>query len=158
MIVKTFEDFQLITKNDDVELVNDIDCKGLEVAQLVNYFSGRLNGNSHKISNLVITRDIWGDEQKIALFKALSKAQIIDIEFENIVFNIDCGIYNPSLAGLAVDVFDSVIKNVKMNVVSTCLVSIPMIYESVGSEINSVEYTFNKSQGKIYKYKDGNVV
>lgn len=158
MIVKTLEDFQLITKNDDVELVDDIDCRGLEVAGLVNYFSGSFNGNGHKISNLVITKDIWGDEQKIALFKSLSKAQISDIEFENIVFNIDCGLYNPSLAGLAVDVSDSVIKNVKIDVVSTCLDSIPMIYESVGSEIDNVEYTFNNSQGKIYKYKDGNAV
>lgn len=158
MIVEKLEDFKSIKRNDIVELVSDIDCTGVEISELIGYFNGDFNGNGHTISNLTLTKEIWGDEQKIALFKSISHASISNVKFDKIAINVDCGIYNPSIAALAVDVSDSIIKNIKINVISDMKGLIPMIYESTNSEIDEIVYELNGNKGKLIKYKDGNAV
>ena len=152
--ISSLEDLLSISKNETVELTQDIDCRGKRVSGICSVFSGVLEGNNHAISNLVIEKKIKGDEQKIALFEILSHACIRNVRFENITFEINRGVYTPRVAGLGVEVTDSDLDNVTLKVNTSNGEGIPMIYDSAGCKDKGIEYSCNNRKFKIYSYKE----
>lgn len=153
--VKSIEDLLSITKTDSIELANDIDCKGKHIPKLCSIFRGIIEGNNHTISNLVIEDTVWGDEQKIALFSYLTHARIRNIRFENIKYIINNGVYTPKVAGLGIDVADTELENITMTVSTSNGECIPLIYDSIGGEHQSLKYICNDADYKKYQYKEG---
>lgn len=156
-IVKTIEELLSMSKSDSIELAADIDCKGMHVPCLCAFFEGTLDGRNHTISNLVIDDPVWGDEQKISLFKHLSNACIKDIELININVLIDDKVYDPNIAGLCSDSSNSELKNISMSVFTSNGDIIPMIYSCVGGYSNELRYLCNNKAANIYAYKEGDV-
>lgn len=146
-----------LTKAESVELMNDIDCQGKHISKLCSVFRGTIIGNNHTISNIVVDDPVWGDEQKIALFNYLTHACIKNITIENVSFIIDKGVYTPNISALCTEASDSVLENITVKVSTSNGEEIPMIYESIGGAQNSLEYTCNNKEYKIYKYKEGSL-
>lgn len=155
--ISCFDDLLSLSKTDSVVLANDIDCKGKTIPKLCSIFCGTFDGNDHTIRNLIIDDPVWGDEQKISIFSHLSHATIKNIKFENISYVINNGVYSPSIAGLGVDVSDSVLENITMSVSTSNGKSIPMIYDGAGGSIKNLHYSCNSLEYKIYLYKEGSL-
>ena len=151
------DDLISLTNSESVELVNDIDCQGRHIAKIISLFKGTIDGKGHSISNLVIDDTAWGDEQKIALFCYLTHASIRNIRFENILFEINNGMYTPNIAGLCVEATDSVFENISMSVLTSDGKDIPMIHASIGGKNELLNYTCNNREYKIFKYKEGSL-
>jgi hypothetical protein len=129
----------------------------MSVSALCSVFFGTIDGHNHTISNLIVDDPIWGDEQKIALFRHISNASITNIRFENIKIIIGEEDYLPSIAGLSTDVADSELKNISMTVSTSNGNNIPMIYESVGGVNDNLNYICNNKEYKLYEYKEGSL-
>ncbi|MBR2812997.1 MAG: hypothetical protein IKD69_16600 [Solobacterium sp.] len=149
--IKCLDDLLNIKRKGDYELACDIDCKGKKVKCLVGDFSGKLYGNGHKIMNLMLSDEIWGDEQTLALFFTMSQAEIVDIAFEKISVVYDNMCYEPKVAVLAGRCSNSTIRNVSV-LLETAPEFLPLMYEVNDCEIENVSLIKDGKQGQIAKY------
>ena len=154
-IIQNIEELLAIERKDDVVLVDDIDGRNRSIEKLLSVFNGTIDGNGHTISNLLIEPDIWGDEQKVALFHHLTRATVKNVSFRNITFKLNKGVYSPSIAALAADVSDSIVDNVNMVVYTSFRDSIPMLYETTGCKIYNINIICNDINAKPILYKEG---
>lgn len=151
-IIKTMADLLKMKRKGEYELVRDIDAEGQSVKCLIGDFSGRLNGNGHKIKNLRISDEIWGDEQTLALFYSMSRAEIRDISFENLLFNYDRTYYSPRVAVLAGICSNSTIKNVSVRVSDRSGEDITLVYEANDCIMQNNKIVCNGKEVPVAKY------
>lgn len=145
--LSSFDELRTISRNGEYVLNNDIDCKGIKIPCIAEDFSGTLDGNGHVIRNLVITDDVWGDDQWIALFYSMSRAKITNITFENLQIIYDDSVYSPRVAALTGECDNCLIQGVSINVTSSSKRNIPMIYSTNGSKELNNSYCCNGKEG-----------
>ena len=142
--ISRFEELTAIKRKGEYELKNDIDCENAKISCILSYFTGKINGAGHTVKNLVISDEIWGDEQTLAMFKNMGRAEIKDIYFENITIEYQKGSYKPRIGALAGSCSDCIINNVIMSVFNSSDSEIPLIYEASNCEIQNNKITCNQ--------------
>lgn len=150
--IKTIDDLLKMTRKGEYRLVADIDGNGKAVKCLLGDFSGRLDGEGHRIRNLRISDEIWGDEQTLALFYSMSKAEIVDIVFEDIRFEYDRSCYTPRAAALAGSCSNSTIKNVVISVTDSTGADLTMLYEANDCQLQDNKISCNGKAATIVKF------
>ncbi len=151
--INSFEELRHLKRKGEYELSCDIDCGGETVKCLLGDFSGKLNGNGHTISNLILSDEIWGDEQSLAMFYSAARAVIQDVVFEKITLSYDRTCYHPRVAALVGNCSNSIVKNVVVKI-GSCDESIPLIYEATDCTIENVTFSINGTVGVITKYNN----
>lgn len=152
MEIKTIDDLLNMDRKGEYELVRDIDAEGKTVTCLIGDFSGKFNGNGHKIKNLTIAADIWGDEQTLALFYSMSRAEVRDIFFENLQFDYDVTYYSPRVAVLAGSCSNSTITNVNVTVRSSSGEDITLVYDANDCVMQNNKIVCNGQEVPVAKY------
>ena len=119
--LSTFEDLEALVdsanesefKSATIRLVNDIDCENKVLNIVDNYiFSGLLDGNGYKISNLVMN----GTCDNVGLFEKIREGKVQDLTFENVTVT-NTNKYTAILAGKSdVGVTVSNVKFINCNV------------------------------------------
>lgn len=150
--ISSWEELYHIDKSSHIELLNDIDGEFVKIPYLIELFKGELNGNGHIIRNIILSGAVYDDAQRIALINYMSHAVIRDVRFENIVMEIDKGLYSPKIAGLCVECYKSSINNVSMEISTADNVQIPLILEKSDSSFTGIEYKCNGRDAPIYEY------
>lgn len=150
--ITCFDDLKNIKKNGEYELKNDIDCKNVKIASIISYFTGKINGRGFTIRNLVIGDEIWGDEQTLALFISLNRAEITDINFENINMEYTKGSYKPRIGALAGSCSDCKIVNVDFSVSNSSNEETPLVYEVSNCEMQNNKIVCNEKKTPIAKF------
>lgn len=149
--IKNFDDLLNMKRKGEYELVCDIDCEGKTIKCILGDFSGKLNGNGHKVVNLILSDEIWGDEQTLALFYSMTKAEISDITFEKISVIYERACYDPKVAVLAGNCSNSKFRNITA-VLETVPADIALIYEINDCEIENVSIIKDGQKGPVAKY------
>lgn len=149
--IKSFDDLLNMKRKGEYELACDIDCEGKTIKSIIGDFSGKLNGKGHRITNLILSDEIWGDEQTLALIYSMTKAEITDITFENISVIYDRTCYQPRVAVLAGSCSNCVIRNVSV-IMEKEPESLALIYEANDCEIENVSIIKDGKKGPIAKY------
>ena len=149
--IKCFDDLMNMKRKGEYELTCDIDCKGKTIQCIAGDFSGKLKGKGHKIVNLVLSDEIWGDEQTLALFYSMTKAEISDITFEKISVIFERTCYHPRVAALAGSCSNSTIRNVSV-LLNTASDDIALIYEVNDCKIENASIIKDGKTGQISKY------
>ena len=118
------------------EISKEGKCKDLTLYK-VTYSNGSTNhvvsvvqGNNHTISNLIVSTEVWGDEQSIALFHYLSRATISNLHFKDVRFEIDKNGYTPRIAGLCYECGASTLENISMEIETSFNGEIPLVYDA----------------------------
>lgn len=124
MKICTIEDLLSISTNGSYELAADIDFNGQVIERLLDDFRGELDGKGHAIKNVVLKTEVDYDEQIVALINTTYKAVIKNIVFENVVFDINCGVYIPNVAILCGECEYSTLENIT---ISSNKQNLPMI-------------------------------
>ena len=151
--ITKFSELLSINPKGEYLLGCDIDCNGAKIEALIkDDFKGYLDGNGHKIHNLIVSEEVWRDCQPIALFGEIKKAQIRNLFFENIFFDIDESDFQPEIAVLCVKSTDSLIENVVCSIKTKNNKEIPMIYESSNTIIKDSKNICNGQKAKISLY------
>lgn len=141
-----------VNAKDIISISADIDCEGKTIPYIAEMFRGSIEGNNHTISNLMLSTEVWGDEQSIAMFHYLSHATISNLHFKNIRFEIDKNGYTPRIAGLCYQCNASIIKNVSMEVITSFEEEIPLIYEINPDQSSDIAITCNGKSVETIKY------
>lgn len=150
--ISSFDGLMKIKRNGEYELKNDIDCENKKVSCILSYFTGKLYGCGFKIKNLIIGDEIWGDEQTLALFNSMNRAEIKDITFENITMDYSRGSYKPRIGALAGACTDCKINNVIMSVSNSSNNDTPLVYEASNCEMQNNKIVCNGKEAPIAKY------
>lgn len=150
--INTIDDLLKMKRKGEYELVCDIDAAGKTVKCILGDFSGKLNGNGHKIKNLKISDEIWGDEQTLALFYSTSKAEIRDISFENLLFDYDRTYYSPRVAALVGSCSNSTIINVDITVRDSSGEDLTLVYEANDCTMQGNKIVCNGKEVPVAKY------
>ena len=150
--ITCFEDLKKIKKNGEYELKNDVDCENEKIPSIISYFTGKINGKGFTIRNLVIGDEIWGDEQTLALFVSLNRAEITDINFENIRMDYTRGSYKPRIGALAGSCSDCKIVNVVFSVSNSSNGETPLVYEANNCEMQNNKIVCNGKEAPVAKY------
>ena len=149
--IKSFDDLLNMKRKGEYELACDIDCGGEKIKCIIGDFSGKINGKGHRITNLILTDEIWGDEQTLALFYSMTGAEITDITFEKISIIYDRICYHPRVAVLAGSCSNCVIRNVSVAMEKEPE-SLALIYEVNDCEIENVSIIKDGKKGPVAKY------
>lgn len=149
--IRSFDDLLNLKRKGEYELEYDIDCEGKTIKCIIGDFSGKLNGKGHKIKNLILSDEIWGDEQTLALFYSMTKAEITDITFEKISVIYDRTCYQPRVAVLAGSCSNCVFRNVSV-VMEKESENLSLIYEANDCEIENVSIFKDGKKGPIARY------
>ena len=132
-----------IKAKDNICITEDIDCNGQVIPYIAEMFRGTIEGKDHTISNLIVSTEVWGDEQSIALFHYLSHAAISNLHFKNVRFEIDKNGYTPRIAGLCYECGASTLENVSMELSTSFDEEIALIYEANSVKISDLAMTCN---------------
>ena len=151
-IINTIDDLLNMKRKEEYERVCDIDAEGKTVKCFIGDFSGKLNGNGHKIKNLRLSDEIWGDEQTLALFYSMSKAEIRDISFENLLFDYDRTYYSPRVAALVGSCSNSTIINVDVTVRDSSGEDLTLVYEANDCTMQNNKIVCNGKEVPVAKY------
>lgn len=151
--ISSFEELMQMDKNGEYELKCDIDCKSAKISGILRYFTGKLNGAGHVVRNIVISDEIWGDEQTLALFYNMNRAEIRDISFDNITMEYKRGSYRPRIGALAGSCADCIIKNVIMSVSNSSNNETPLLYEASNCEMQNNKIICNGKGVPVAKYE-----
>ena len=149
--IKSFDELMNMKRKGEYELCCDIDCEGKSVNCIIGDFSGKLNGNGHKIENLILSDEIWGDEQTLALFYSVTKAEITDIIFDQISVVYDRTCYNPRVAVLAGNCSNSTISNVSV-ILKEAPEALVLIYDVNDCKIENSSIIKDGKPGQISMY------
>lgn len=141
-----------IKTKDNIYISSDIDCKGRIIPYIAEMFRGTIEGNNHTISNLVLSADVWGDEQAISLFHYLSHATISNLHFKNIRFEVDKNGYSPRIAGFCYECGASTVENVSMELSTALVDEIPLIYEANSVKVSNNAMICNGKSVETIKY------
>ena len=152
--INSFEELKRIKRRGEYRLGCDIDCGGETVKCILGDFSGKLYGDGHTLSNLILSDEIWGDEQFLALFYSTTRAEIQDIIFDDITLKYDRTCYHARIAALVGNCANSIVKNVVVNMNSSDD-RIPLIYEANDCTIEKVAFKINGTVGALTKYNNG---
>ena len=150
--ITKIEDLIKLDPKESYILKNDIDCENIRVPCLCKYFSGRFFGAGHKIRNLILSNEVWGDEQKISLFGDMNRAEIDDVIFENFIMEYQKGCYKPRVGALASSCSDCTIKNVIMTVSNNSKQNTPMVYEVNDCLMQDNKIICNEKESIIAEY------
>jgi hypothetical protein len=134
-------------------LLQDIDCDGAVVPCVAGDFSGMLDGNGHKISNLVLGDRIWGDEQSLALFCSTSNATIKNITFENLALRYEPNCYSPRVAALVVNCYKTVVEGVAVTATNSVAQDTPLIYDCNNCTLSNNTMMCNGKPSALIKYE-----
>ena len=134
-------------------LTQDIDCDGAVVPCVAGDFSGVLDGNGHKVCNLVLGNRIWGDEQSLALFCSTSKATIKNITFENLAFRYEPNCYSPRVAALVVNCYKTTVTGVSVTATNSVDRDTPLIYDCNNCTFEDNSMTCNGKSTTLIKYE-----
>lgn len=149
--IKSFDDLLNLKRTGEYELACDIDCEGKNIKCITGDFSGKIRGKGHRITNLILSDEIWGDEQTLALFYSMTKAEVTDITFENISVVYERACYQPRTAVLAGSCSNCVIRNVSA-VMGKESENLALIYEANDCEIENVSIIKDGNKGPVVKY------
>ena len=138
-LIKSFDDLISIKRKGDYALACDIDCNGQKIDRLVSMFSGSIDGCGHAIKNLMLTEEVVGDGQKIALFHELNRAEIKNLKFENFGICISPAGYDVKLAALCVEAGESIFENVCVTLAKNCDTAIPFIYDAYRCKFSNIQ-------------------
>lgn len=150
--IHNYNDLFKLNRKGIYELVEDIDCEGKSISKIIGDFSGIIDGAGHVIKNLVLCDEIWGDEQTLALFYTMSRAEIRDIKFENLKIVCDDGCFNPRVGALAGICTDCKIINVTVSVINDSNREIPLVYEASNCELQNNKIVCNGEEAPEAKY------
>lgn len=150
--ISCFEELKAIKKNGEYELKNDIDCENNKISGILPYFTGKLYGGGFAIKNLIISDEIWGDEQTLALFYNMSRAEIKDVTFENTIMDYSRGCYKPRIGALAGTCSDCIISNVTMYVSNSSSSETPLVYAASNCKMQNNRIVCNGKEVPIAKY------
>ena len=150
--ISNFEELKAIKKNGEYELKNDIDCEDGQISGILPYFTGKIYGEGFTIKNLTISNEIWGDEQTLALFYSMSRAEIKDVCFENITLEYSRGSYKPRIGALAGTCSDCIISNVIMCVSNNSNGETPLVYEASNCKMQNNKMVCNGKEVPVAKY------
>ena len=151
-IINTIDDLLNMKRKEEYELACDIDAEGKKVKYILGDFSGKLNGKGHTIKNLRISDEIWGDEQTLALFYSMSKAEIRDISFDNLLFDYDRTYYSPRVAVLGGSCSNSTIINVNATVIDSSGEDLTLVYEANDCNMQNNKIVCNGKEVPAAKY------
>ena len=79
ILLDSIDDFLKIDRHGEYRLCCDIDFEGKQIPKLLDDFRGVLDGNGHKVKNLVISRRVRFDGEPVALFASARNAEIKNI-------------------------------------------------------------------------------
>ena len=128
--VASLSELLKIKMKDNICITEDIDCEGKVIPYIIEMFKGTIEGNNHTISNLIVSTEVWGDEQSIALFHYLSRATISNLHFKDVRFEIDKNGYTPRIAGLCYECGASTLENISMEIETSFNGEIPLVYDA----------------------------
>ena len=151
--ISNLEELLNMERTGNYILSQDIDCDGSIIPCIVGDFSGVLDGNGHKISNLVLGDRIWGDEQSLALFCSTSKATIKNITFENLVFRYEPNCYSPRVAALVVNCYKTTVAGVSVIATNSADCDTPLIYDCNNCTFEDNSMTCNGKSTTLVKYE-----
>ena len=128
ILLNSIDDFLKIDRHGEYLLCCDIDFEGKQIPKLLDDFRGVLDGNGHKIKNLVISRCVRFDGEPVALFASARNAEIKNISFDNLRICVDNDGYRPEVACLCVMAERCRFSNIVVCITdSEC---IPLVYDS----------------------------
>ena len=140
VFISNFSQLKSIETKANITLAEDIDCDNAEVEFLAKLFKGKLDGNGHRIKNLVLTSEIWSDGQVLALFQYLDHATIENVIFDNLIIKADLDGYKPKISALCHESMHSKIKNVHIKGHLIGCKDVPMIDTALKGTVEDISF------------------
>ena len=145
--LNSIEDFLKIDRHGEYLRCCDIDFEGKEIPKFLYDFRGVLDGNGHKIKNLMISRRARFDGEPVAMFASARNAEIKNISFDNLRICVDNDGYRPEVACLCV-----VAERCRFSNIVVCTTDSelrPLVYDS-----NECKYAQIRHSGAITYYSE----
>lgn len=147
--IKSLEELMAIKPNGYYRLDGDIDCRGQVVSKISGDFTGIIDGNAHKISNLVLRASaLICDAQPLALFYTMHRAIVKNIDISDLKIELPKTVYDINVAALCADASNSVFENVSVSVIDTLGEKIPLVYDSNDCKYKNVKLSSNMQMTK----------
>jgi len=150
--IHNIDELLKISRKGTYEIVNDIDCEGKSISKIIGDFSGVIDGAGHIIKNLILHDEIWGDEQTLALFYSMNRAEIKNINFDNICMDYTRGVYNPRIGALAGVCADCIFDNIVFSVSNSSNDDTTLVYEASNCKMQNIKIVCNGKENPVAKY------
>lgn len=139
--IKTMEELLEIKRDGNYYLSSDIDCKGdPPIDRLIGDFRGTIDGQNHRIKNLIIAPEIISDGQPVALIHTAQNAVIMNLKIENMSIQIKKNGYEPKVSAFFGLFEKGIIDNVQVDLAGINE-DVPLIGESGQSTYRKVAYS-----------------